>query len=347
MKKDLRSLTFEELQKVIEEIGEKKYRGEQIYSWIHKKYVSSLEDMTNISLKTRQKLSEDYELEEMTVEQLQVSQIDGTRKYLFKLPDGNLIESVLMHYNHGDSICISSQAGCNMGCRFCASTIGGKVRDLTTGEMLNQIYRIMSDTGRRISNLVVMGTGEPLDNYDNLVRFIRMLSDERGVGLSQRNITVSTCGIIPNMRKLSDEKFQITLALSLHASCQEEREQLLPVSRKYKMDEVIQACDEYFLKTGRRITYEYAMVDGVNCSPEDADRLAKLFAHRNCHINLIPLNPISESSFKGPRRRDALDFCRRLNDRGINATIRRSMGQDIDGACGQLRRRWKEGDGSC
>jgi len=251
-----------------------------------------------------------------------------------------MIESVLMRYHHGNSVCISSQAGCRMGCKFCASAIGGLVRNLSVSEMLGQVYQIQRITGERVANVVIMGTGEPLDNYENFVQFIRMLSDEHGLNISQRNITASTCGIVPKIKELAEEKLQITLALSLHGATQEKRAGLMPVANKYPLVEVLAACDEYFAKTGRRVTYEYSLVQGVNDTQADADELVKLLKDRNCHLNLILVNPIAEEDFQRPSRKNALNFKNKLEKSGINVTIRREMGADIDGACGQLRRRY-------
>jgi 23S rRNA (adenine2503-C2)-methyltransferase len=247
-----------------------------------------------------------------------------------------------MRYKHGNSVCISSQVGCRMGCRFCASTLDGLVRGLTAGEMLDQIYRIGEDIGERISNVVVMGTGEPLDNYENLLRFIQLLTDENGINISQRNLTVSTCGIVPKMRELADEKLSITLALSLHASSQEKRLELMPVANKYNIHEVLDACKYYFNQTGRRITFEYSLVGGVNDTDEDATRLSQLIKGINCHVNLIPVNPIKERDYVQSNARVIEAFKNKLEKNGINVTIRREMGRDIDGACGQLRKRYKE-----
>lgn len=341
-KTDIKSLDFKELQEFVEKIGEKKFRAAQIYQWLHQKRVTSFDEMTNISEKLRQKLAETCRLTSLEQMTVQTSAIDGTKKYLFRLYDGNMIESVLMHYHHGNSVCISSQAGCRMGCRFCASTIGGLVRGLDTSEMLDQIYRITEDTGERVSNVVVMGTGEPLDNYDNLLKFIRMLTDEHGLNISQRNVTVSTCGLVPQIRRLADEKLQITLALSLHASSQEKREELMPVAKRYNLKETLEACRYYFRQTGRRVTFEYSLVAGVNDTSEDARRLGTLTHGMNCHINLIPVNPVRESGFQAPSHRAVLDFQNKLEKYGINVTIRREMGRDIDGACGQLRKRYAE-----
>ena len=272
----------------------------------------------------------------------QISAIDGTRKYLFRLSDGNVIESVLMRYKHGNSVCISSQVGCKMGCRFCASTIGGWTRNLLPSEMLDQIYRIQSITGERVSNVVVMGTGEPMDNYDNIVRFVHLLSDEGGLNISQRNITVSTCGIVPKIYELAKEKLQITLALSLHAPNDEKRRELMPVAQRYSMDEVLDACRNYFQETSRRITFEYSLVAGVNDSDEDARELSSRIHDINCHVNLIPVNPIKERSYRRSTHLAVENFKIKLEKCGINVTIRREMGSDIDGACGQLRKSYME-----
>ena len=344
-KTDIKSLDLEELKELLAGMGEKPFRAGQIYTWLHRRFVTSFEEMTDISKNLREALKRDCELTALKKMQMQQSRQDGTRKYLFALKDGNMIESVFMRYKHGDSVCISSQAGCRMGCRFCASTLDGLVRNLTPAEMLDQIYRIQADTGERISNVVVMGTGEPLDNYDNLLKFIRLLTDENGLHISQRNITVSTCGIVPNMRKLASEKLQITLALSLHASSQEKRRALMPVANKYGIQEVIEACRDYFDKTGRRITFEYALVGGVNDSQRDAQELAQLIRGLNCHVNLIPVNPIKERDFVQSDAPVIQNFKNVLEKYGINVTIRREMGRDIDGACGQLRKRYAEKGG--
>ena len=286
-------------------------------------------------------MDEEYEIRQVSVVKRQISKMDPTEKFLFELDDGNMIESVLMKYNYGNSVCISSQAGCRMGCRFCASTIDGLERNLTASEMLRQIYAIQKITGERVSNIVVMGSGEPLDNYDNFVRFVHMISDEHGLHISQRNITASTCGIIPNMLRLAEEGLQITLALSLHGSNQEKRKKLMPVANKYELTDVLKACDVYFEKTGRRVTFEYSLVKDVNDQDEDVKELAAMLKNRNCHLNLIPVNPIRERDFKKPDGKNARDFKNKLEKNGINVTIRRERGSDIDGACGQLRRRYK------
>lgn len=341
-KTDIKSLNQKELGDFLAGLGEKPFRAKQIYPWLHVKHVTSFEEMTDISKKLKENLTNTCELTALKEIQVQCSKLDGTRKYLFALADGNMVESVLMRYKHGNSVCISSQVGCRMGCRFCASTLDGLVRGLTPAEMLDQIYRIQEDIGERVSNVVVMGTGEPLDNYENLLKFIYLLSDENGLNISQRNITVSTCGIVPNMRRLAEEKLQITLALSLHASSQEKRLSLMPVAKKYGIEEVIDACAYYFEQTKRRITFEYSLVGGVNDTKEDAAQLAALVKGLNCHINLIPVNPIKERDFVQSDPQVILNFKNKLEKYGINVTIRREMGRDIDGACGQLRKRFLE-----
>ena len=296
--------------------------------------------MTNLSKGLREKLKENYEIRKVKMIDHQISKVDPTEKFLFELEDGNMVESVLMKYKHGNSVCISSQVGCRMGCRFCASTLDGLERNLTPSEMLRQVYQIQKITGERVSNIVIMGTGEPLDNYDNFLKFIHMVSDEHGLNISQRNITASTCGIVPNIRKLAEEKLQITLALSLHGSNQEKRRSLMPVANKYELSEVLNACDVYFEKTGRRVTFEYSLVKGVNDQPEDIRELTAILKHRNCHLNVIPVNPIRERDFQKPDSKNAQEFKNKLEKNGINVTIRRERGSDIDGACGQLRRRY-------
>ena len=342
-KKDIASYSFEELQEEMLAIGEKGFRSRQIYSWIHEKLVDDFEEMTNLPKALRQKLEAAYEIRRVEMEKRQISKIDGTNKFLFCLKDGNMVESVLMKYKHGNSVCISSQVGCRMGCRFCASTLDGLERNLTPSEMLRQVYQIQKITGERVSNIVIMGTGEPLDNYDNFLKFIHMVSDEHGLNISQRNITASTCGIVPNIRKLAEEKLQITLALSLHGSNQEKRRSLMPVANKYELHEVLEACEYYFEKTGRRITFEYSLVHGVNDTPEDAKELMGILKDRNCHLNLIPVNPIKERNYEKPDKKSAENFKNKLEKNGINVTIRREMGSDIDGACGQLRRKTMQG----
>ncbi len=339
-KKDIKSMNLSELKKDMEELGEKAFRATQIYEWIHVKLVPSFDQMTNISEKLKEKLRERYTFTTLEIVDKQVSAIDGTSKYLFRLADGNLIESVLMKYKHGNSVCISSQAGCRMGCKFCASTIAGLKRNLLPSEMLEQIYRIQRESGERVSNVVVMGTGEPFDNYDNLICFLKLLTDEKGLHISARNITVSTCGIVPKIKEFADENMQVTLAISLHAPNNEKRKKMMPVANKYSIEELLEACRYFFEKTGRRITFEYSLASGVNDSEQDAAELISLVKGMNCHVNLIPINPVEELSFEGSAKKVAEKFKNKLEKSRINVTIRREMGRDIDGACGQLRRKF-------
>ena len=337
-KGDINSMTIPELEALMEEMGEKPFRARQIYGWFHQKLVSSVDEMSNIPLPLRQKLA----LLPMPVlhqDLVQVSKFDGTRKYLFCLDDGNRIESVMMRYHHGNSVCISSQAGCRMGCRFCASTIRGKARDLTAAEMLGQVYQVQSDTGERVSNVVVMGSGEPLENYNALMRFLQILTGNDGLHISQRNITVSTCGLVPEMKRLAGEKLQITLALSLHAPNDEIRRKIMPIAFRYSYEELMEACLYYEKTTGRRMTLEYSLISGVNDRPEHARELAGRIRHLHAHVNLIPVNPVKERDFARSSKRAITDFKNELEKYGNNVTIRREMGADIDGACGQLRNR--------
>lgn len=336
---DIRSMYFDELNEYILSLDMPAYRTKQVFEWLHKKYIGNVDDMTNLPKTLREKISETGFIC-LKEEAKQVSKTDGTVKYLFKLYDGQMIETVFMRYSYGNSVCISSQAGCRMGCKFCASTIGGLVRNLYASEMLEQIYAVMRDTGERISNIVIMGTGEPLDNYDNLIRFIKLITDERGYNLSQRSITMSTCGIVPNILRLADEELAITLAISLHAPNDEKRRRLMPVANTYSISEIIKACKIYFEKTGRRITFEYSLVKGENDSEEDARELAGLLKGLNCHVNLIPVNKIEERNFNRSDDYSIQKFKLGLEKNSINVTIRRSAGSDIDAACGQLRRKY-------
>ncbi|MCH5259669.1 MAG: 23S rRNA (adenine(2503)-C(2))-methyltransferase RlmN [Lachnospiraceae bacterium] len=338
--KDIKSLTLSELKIEMELMGEKAFRAKQMYEWMHKKLAADYEEMTNIPAALADKCRKQYTYTVLKTVRVQESQMDGTRKYLFELADGNTVESVLMRYKHGNSVCISSQVGCRMGCRFCASTLDGLERNLLPSEMLDQIYAITRHTGERVSNVVVMGSGEPMDNYDHLLRFIELLTDENGLNISQRNVTVSTCGIVPKMRQLADRKLQITLALSLHAATDEKRRMLMPVADSYSLHELMEVCSYYFEQTGRRITFEYSLVKDVNDTDEDARKLTELIGHLNCHVNLIPVNPVKERDYVQSERHAVEAFKNKLEKNGINVTIRREMGRDIDGACGQLRRRY-------
>lgn len=338
-KKDIKSMTGEELAAEIANLGEKPFRAVQLYDWMHGKQARSFAEMTNLSKEFRRVLEEHFSYTSLTPVDMQESRIDGTKKFLFGLADGNVVESVWMKYKHGNSVCISSQVGCRMGCRFCASTLDGLERNLLPSEMLDQIYAITRLTGERVSNVVVMGTGEPFDNYENLLRFLRLLTDEKGLHISQRNITVSTCGLVPYIYRLAEERLQITLALSLHATTDEKRRRLMPIANRYSIDELMRACADYFSKTGRRITLEYSLVGGVNDTDEDAAELSALAGPLHCHVNLIPVNPIKERDFVQSEAERIIAFKNKLEKNRINVTIRREMGRDIDGACGQLRRR--------
>ena len=344
-KQDIKSMTQEELRAFLVSLGEKPFRTAQIYQWMHEKLASSFDDMTNLSKVLRQKLQDACEYVSLEKVRVQISQIDGTRKYLFRLADGNVIESVLMRYKHGNSVCISSQVGCRMGCRFCASTLDGLERNLRPSEMLDQIYRIQTLTGERVSNIVIMGSGEPLDNYDNVIRFLRMITDENGLNISQRNITLSTCGIVPNILRLAEENIQITLALSLHAPNDEVRRTLMPIANRYSLKEILPACQTYFEKTGRRLTFEYSLVSGVNDNLEEAKALTTLIKGMHGHVNLIPVNPIKERDYRQSDRKAIEAFQAYLEKNGINVTVRREMGRDINGACGQLRKSFLEEEG--
>ncbi len=346
-KPSVQSQTKEEIALWVKESGQPSYRAGQIFSWVHEKQVDSFDDMTNLPKALREALARDFEPKPLTELERQCSKIDGTNKFLFELADGETIESVFMPYKHGNSVCVSSQVGCAMGCVFCASTVGGRVRDLTCGEMLAQVYAIQRITGEHVSNVVVMGMGEPLENVDEVIRFIRLLADPDGQNMSMRHITVSTCGIIPGIERLEQENLPITLALSLHAATQEKRVRLMPVSGRYPLDQVLAACDRYRETTGRRMTYEYALIEGVSDTDEDVRELTRLVRTHPGHVNLIPVNDAGRNSedmvakirIRRPAQQYVVNFQKNLEKNGINGTIRREMGSDIDGACGQLKRR--------
>jgi len=335
---DILSLKHQQLQDEMTKIKEKPFRGKQIYDWLHVKLVDDFSLMTNLPESLREVLKSNYQIAQLSLVKQQESKVDGTVKFLFECEGGDFIESVLMPYHHGSSVCISSQVGCRMGCKFCASAIGGFERNLTAGEMLAQVYQIQRLIKERVSNVVVMGMGEPLDNYEHFLTFVKILTDKQGLNISGRSITVSTCGLVPEILALAKEKLQITLALSLHATTSKKREKLMPITKKYSLEEVLAACDVYTNTTGRRVTYEYSLIAGVNDSDEDAKELIALLENRNCHLNLIPVNPIKESEFSSPKGKVTLNFKNKLEKNKINVTIRREMGIDIDGACGQLRR---------
>ena len=342
---DIKSMTLAELTAALAELSEPAYRAKQLYAWMHVRLATAYEEMTNLPKSLREKLAERYPLTVLTKAVRLDSQLDGTKKYLFRLPDGNVIESVRMEYHHGVSVCISSQVGCRMGCTFCASTIGGLVRNLTPSEMAEQIYAITRDTGERVSNIVVMGTGEPLDNYDNLLAFLRIITDENGLHISQRNVTVSTCGLVPKLRSLADLNLAITPAISLHAPNDELRKKLMPVANSFSVRELIDAAKYYTEKTGRRMTFEYSLIAGVNDSGAQAKELAALLKGLSAHVNLIPVNPVSERDYKRSLVKNVLHFQKMLENEGIHVTIRRELGSDINAACGQLRRHYESGSG--
>ena len=337
-KSDIMSFDMNEICSEVAKIGEKSFRAKQIYEWLHVKLASDFDEMTNLSKDLREKLKANYIINMPKIVEIYKSKIDGTRKYLFQLQDGSIIESVLMKYKHGNSVCISSQVGCRMGCKFCASTIDGLERNLLSSEMLGQIYAIQKDLGERISNIVIMGSGEPFDNFDNFIKFIELITSEHGLNISSRNITVSTCGLVDKIIQLADMKLQITLAISLHSPNDELRRTIMPIANKYSINQIIDACRYYFEKTGRRITFEYSLIEGVNDSEVQANELIELVKGLNCHINLIPVNPIKERDYRHSSKEYIKKFQNILEKNRINATIRREMGADINAACGQLRK---------
>lgn len=333
---DIRSLQLEQLKEYITSLGAKPFVAGQIYTWLHQKAVDSFDEMTNVSKSLREKLAAECVISTVSIRKKQVS-TDGTIKYLYQLADGNCIETVLMRYEHGNSICVSCQVGCRMGCTFCASTQHGKIRDLTAGEILAQLYRTEKDIGERVSNIVMMGIGEPLDNFDNAVAFIRIISSPEGKNISQRNISLSTCGIVPKIYELAQLKLGITLSISLHATTTAKRKVTMPITNAYSVEELIKACRDYTKITGRRISFEYTMIRGVNDTDEDARQLAELLRGMISHVNLIPLNPVDGSPYTQSDDRAIRTFQKKLTDLHVNATIRRRLGQDISAACGQLR----------
>ncbi|MBQ9814712.1 MAG: 23S rRNA (adenine(2503)-C(2))-methyltransferase RlmN [Lachnospiraceae bacterium] len=340
---DIRSLTSEKLLEMALQMGQPKYRAGQLFAWLHNKCVNSFDEMSNLPASFREELKGKCVIRNLEQVRVQVSKADGTRKYLFKLFDDNLIESVMMRYKHGNSVCVSSQVGCAMGCSFCASTLGGLVRNLSAGEILGQIYEIQKETGERVSNVVVMGMGEPMANYGNVMDFVRILSDENSLHISQRNITISTCGLVPQIIALSNEGLKITLALSLHAPNDEIRRRIMPIANKYSIDEILDACRTYFDNTGRRVTFEYCLIDGVNDLPAHARELAGRLKGMNAHVNLIPVNPTPENNYGQAKEKDIQVFKDILEEGGITTTRRREMGRDISGACGQLRQQTLKG----
>ena len=334
---DILSLTLTELEMEMINLGEKKFRAKQIFQWLHVKQIKDFSEMSNISLELRTKIIEHFCLKSLNMIRRLESSIDNTVKYLYELSDGTFVETVLMEYNYGLSICVSTQVGCRMGCKFCASTIAGFERNLEPSEILLQIYETQRDCGKRISGIVLMGIGEPLDNYKNVVKFLELVSASEGFGLSLRHVTLSTCGIVPKIRELADLQLGLTLSVSLHCADNDGRSEIMPVNKSYNVTELIDATKEYIRKTGRRVTYEYAVIDNVNSLKGDAEKLAHLIKGINCHVNLIPINSVKERNYKSSRE-SALLFRKYLTELGINATVRRTLGSDIDAACGQLRR---------
>ena len=336
---DIKSMTQQEIIDALCAMGEPAFRGRQVFSWLHKGAVS-FSEMNNLSKSLREKLAVEFYITAPTVARKQTSRLDGTIKYLWELRDGNCIETVLMSYHHGNTVCISSQAGCRMGCKFCASTVAGKVRDLTPSEMLDQVLFTQRDSGREISNIVLMGIGEPMDNRANVLRFLELVNHPDGLNIGMRHISLSTCGVVPGIDALAEEDLQLTLSVSLHAPDSATRSRIMPVNNSYDVEELFAACHRYFRKTGRRISFEYAMIDGVNDHDWQADLLAEKIRGMPGHVNLIPLNDVVESDFKPSRRVAA--FQKRLESHGLTATVRRSLGGDIDASCGQLRRKEME-----
>ncbi len=344
-KLDIRSMSLSELEADFAQIGEKRFRAEQVYGWLLSG-VLDFNKMTNLSKTLREKLAEKYTVYDVAIEQKFVSQIDGTVKYLYKLYDGEYIESVVMKYEHGYTVCISTQVGCRMGCSFCASGINGLVRNLTASEMLAQVMTACTDNGIRISNIVLMGMGEPLDNFDNVMRFLQLVSDERGLNIGMRHISLSTSGVVPGIYKLAEYNLPITLSISLHAPFDDIRSEMMKVNRKWKIAELLKACRDYQKICGRRISFEYAMIKGKNDTDACAAELSKILKGIMCHVNLIPVNPVIENDYEKSDRKAIERFCAKLSGLGINTTIRRTLGGDINASCGQLRRKFKEKEGT-
>lgn len=337
MTADILSMTLEELTNEFSEMGIQKFRAKQVYEWLHKHLAVSYDEMTNLPKSLRDDLSEKFPLHNCEIARKQVSKIDNTVKYLFKLHDGDFVESVVMKYKYGYTICVSSQVGCKMGCAFCASTLGGFKRGLLPGEILSQLYRAQRDLGERISHIVLMGMGEPLDNFDNVMRFLALVTDEKGVNISMRNISLSTCGLVPRIEDMLKKHLQLTLSISLHAPSDELRSKIMPINKRYPIDELLGVCRKYVSETSRRISFEYAMLAGVNDSDECAKLLASKLKGMLCHVNLIPVNEVAESPFKPSSPERVERFVEILGKSGINATVRRKLGSDIDASCGQLR----------
>ena len=340
MREDLKSMTLAQMQAMMKELGEPAFRAKQLFVWLHRG-VTSFDDMTNLSKSLREKLAERYFITAPKVVRKQESKKDGTIKYLWELSDGNCVETVLMRYHHGNTVCISCEVGCPMGCAFCASTIGGLVRRLRPSEMVDQVLFTSLDSGLEISNIVLMGIGEPLDNYDTVLRFLELINSPDGMNIGMRHISLSTCGLVPRIDRLAEENLQLTLSVSLHAPDNETRSRIMPVNKRYPLEELMPACRKYYEKTGRRISFEYAMIRGMNDTKEHGDRLIRLLRGLPCHVNLIPLNHVDESPLQPSLRQTVQAFQKQLEASGITATVRRTLGSDIDASCGQLRRKYE------
>ena len=341
MKEEIKNLTLPELEAVVKDLGEPKFRAKQVYTWLHRG-APDFSAMTDLPLSLRLKLAEGWEVTRPEPVRKLISELDGTIKYLWRLRDGNCVETVLMRYHHGNTVCISSEVGCPMGCAFCASTIGGLVRRLSAGEMLDEVLFTQLDSGLEISNIVLMGIGEPLDNYDNVLRFLELVNSADGLNIGMRHISLSTCGVVPRMRQLAESRLQLTLSVSLHAPDDETRSKIMPVNRRWNTEELLAACRDYFEVTGRRISFEYAMIRGVNDSEAAARLLIRRLHGLAAHVNLIPLNHVDESPLEPSDRATVLRFQKQLADSGIPCTVRRTLGGDIDASCGQLRRKYRE-----
>ena len=343
MKQDLKSMTLAQMQSAFSAMGEPKFRAKQVFTWLHKG-AESFDEMTNLSLPLRKKLDETYYITVPKPVRVQRSQKDGTIKYLWKLRDGNCVESVLMQYHHGNSVCISSEVGCPMGCKFCASTLGGLVRRLSPSELLDQVLFSQKNSGLPISNIVLMGIGEPLDNFDNVMQFLELVNSPDGMNIGMRHISLSTCGLVDKIHLLAERKLQLTLSVSLHSPDDESRSKIMPVNRRWNVDTLLQACREYFEATGRRVSFEYTMIDGVSDSPQQAELLAKKLQGMAAHVNMIPLNAVDETGLRCSSRQAIAEFQRVLEKSGVTATVRRTLGSDIDASCGQLRRKYEKAD---
>ncbi len=340
MKQDLKSMTMAEMQAAFSELGQPTFRAKQVFTWLHRG-AASFEEMTNLSKPLRETLAARYYITQPRIARKQVSKLDGTIKYLWQLGDGNCVESVVMQYHHGNTICISSEVGCPMGCKFCASTLGGLVRRLTPAELLDQVLFSQKDSGLQLSNIVLMGIGEPLDNFDAVMRFLELVNSPDGLNIGMRHISLSTCGLVDKIEKLAERNLQLTLSVSLHSPDNESRNKIMPVNKRWPVEELLAACRAYFEKTGRRVSFEYTMIDGVSDSPEQAELLAKKLHGMQAHVNMIPLNNVAESGLRCSSRQAIARFQKILEEHGVTATVRRTLGSDIDASCGQLRRKYE------